>query len=358
MRYPRVSIIILNWNGWRDTVECLESLYRITYPNYDVIVVDNGSKDDSIEKIKEYAEGKLKVNSKFFEYTLNNKPIKVFEISEDDAREGKFNRPLYEKFDPDRRIILLKNKDNYGFAGGNNVGIKFALSVLNSDYILLLNNDTVVDRRFLDELVKVAESDDRIGIVGSKIYYYNFNGRIDIIQFGGQRLNMFSGVGKVLYKNWIDNNINGVIESDVINGASMLISRKVFDEIGLFYEPYFLYFEETDFCVRAKRSGYKSVVCMGSRVWHKVGASTGGNITSVSFYYFIKNRFRFLKRTLNPLPLTIATIYLFLIRLWVDLVYSLNKSAQKKRMLILFLRGLHEGIEVLFKEKRLEQPEL
>ncbi|ACJ17344.1 glycosyltransferase family protein [Thermococcus onnurineus NA1] len=110
MRSPRISIIILNWNGWRDTIECLESLYRITYPNYDVIVVDNASQDDSIEKIKEYAEGKIEVNLKFFKYNPNNKPIKVFEVSEDEARQGKFNRPLYEKFDVDRRMILIKKQ--------------------------------------------------------------------------------------------------------------------------------------------------------------------------------------------------------------------------------------------------------
>ena len=109
--------------------------YRITYPNYDVIVVDNGSRDDSVRRIKEYCEGKIEVNSKFFKYDPSNKPIKVFEISEDEARKGRFDRPLYEKFDPDRRLILIKNKDNYGFAGGNNVGIKFALSVLNPKYI-------------------------------------------------------------------------------------------------------------------------------------------------------------------------------------------------------------------------------
>lgn len=357
MDYPRVSIIILNWNGWGDTIECLESLYRITYPNYDVIVVDNGSKDESVEKIKEYSKGKIEVNSKFFKYNPENKPIKIFEVSEDEAKEGRFNRPLYEKLDVDRRMILVKNKDNYGFAGGNNVGIKFALSVLNPDYVLLLNNDTVVDKEFLGELVKVAERDEKIGIVGPKIYYYDFNGRTDIIQFGGQRLNMFSGVGKVLYK-LMDNNIRGIVESDMINGASMLISRRVFDKIGLFYEPYFLYFEETDFCVRAKRSGYKLLINLDSKVWHKVGASTGGNITPASFHYFVKNRFRFLKRMLNPPFLTVAILYLFLIRLWVDLVYSLNRSTRKKKILISFLRGLYEGLEILFNEKKLDEPEV
>ena len=167
--FPRVSIIILNWNGWKDTIECLESLYKITYPNYDVIVVDNGSKDDSVEKIKAYANGEIKVESKFFKYNPKNKPIKVFEVSEEDARYGRFKRTLYNKFDVNRRMILIRNKDNYGFTGGNNIAIQFALNVLNPDYVLLLNNDTVVDRNFLSELVKVAESDNRIGVLQPKI---------------------------------------------------------------------------------------------------------------------------------------------------------------------------------------------
>lgn len=85
---PKVAIIILNWNGWKDTIEYLESLYQITYPNYDVIVVDNGSEDESIEKIKEYAEGKIKVESKFFEYFGENKPIKIIEYTRGEAETG------------------------------------------------------------------------------------------------------------------------------------------------------------------------------------------------------------------------------------------------------------------------------
>ena len=88
MNYPKVSIIILNWNGWKDTVECLESLYQITYPNYDVIVVDNGSEDESIEKIKRYCKGEIKVESKFFDYLPTNKPIKIIEYTREEAEAG------------------------------------------------------------------------------------------------------------------------------------------------------------------------------------------------------------------------------------------------------------------------------
>jgi GT2 family glycosyltransferase len=120
---PRVSIIILNWNGWRDTIECLESLYRIDYPNYDVIVVDNSSTDDSIEKIKEYCEGKIAVDSKFFKYDPRNKPIEVVEC-------GKDEKPDIPKAQRDR-LFLIKNDKNYGFAKGNNIGIQYALKAFN-----------------------------------------------------------------------------------------------------------------------------------------------------------------------------------------------------------------------------------
>ncbi|WP_456420718.1 glycosyltransferase family 2 protein [Thermococcus sp.] len=266
MDHPRVSIIILNWNGWKDTVECLESVYRINYPNYDVIVVDNGSKDDSLQKIKEYAEGKIKVVSKFFEYNPNNKPIKVFEVDENEAKQGKFNRPVYEKYDIDRRMILIKNKDNYGFAGGNNVGIKFALSVLNPDYVLLLNNDTVVDPNFLTELVKVAESDEKIGIVGPKIYYYEYNGRHDVVHSLGVKIDLWKGLVYHIKKN----DMLRISTCDCVEGSCMLLKTTALRKIGFFDEIYFAYWEETDLCVGFASKGYKIIVNKNAKIWHKI----------------------------------------------------------------------------------------
>ncbi len=293
MNYPRVSIIILNWNGWRDTIECLESLYRITYPNYDVIVVDNGSKDESIQKIREYAEGKIQVSSKFFEYNPKNKPIEVFDISEDDAREGRFNKPLYEKHDADRRMILIKNKNNYGFAGGNNAGIKFALSVLNPDYVLLLNNDTVVDKRFLDELVKVAESDEKIGIVGPKILYYN---NPKIINSAGGRVNWKLGLGENIGIGEVDKGQhNEVRDVDYAHGAGMLIKTEIFHKIGLLNENFFILLEDTDFCIRAKQANYKVLYYPYTRIYHKEGASRGEK-SAISLYYQNRNRILFSRK--------------------------------------------------------------
>ncbi|KUK17262.1 glycosyltransferase family 2 protein [Thermococcus sibiricus] len=321
MRAPRVSIIILNWNGWKDTIECLESVYRITYPNYDVIVVDNGSQDDSVQKIKEYAEGKIRVNSKFFEYNPENKPIKVFEVSEEDAKRGRFNKPLYEKYDVDRRMILIKNKKNYGFAGGNNVGIKFALSVLNPDYVLLLNNDVIVDRDFLNTMLSVCKKNDKIGIVGLKSYTYRTN-----------KLRRLPKAIGVLEPN--------VIETEYVEGSCFLIKSDVLRDVGLFDTRYFLYYEETDLCARARREGYRVVFVLNSRIWHKVGASR----PSTTFIYFItRNWFLFVQKNYSKTRLILSFGYYMTItvprRVYTYLIKHRSREEFKS-----FLRGFLEGL--------------
>ncbi|GAB6100998.1 glycosyltransferase family 2 protein [Thermococcus atlanticus] len=342
---PRISIIILNWNGWKDTVECLESVYRINYPNYDVIVVDNGSKDDSLQKIKEYAGGKIKVVSKFFEYNPSNKPIKVFEVDEDEAKQGKFNRPVYEKYDVNRRMILIKNRDNYGFAGGNNVGIKFALSVLNPDYVLLLNNDTVVDPNFLTELVKVAESDEKIGIVGPKIYYYDYNGRINIIQYCGVNFIPIFLHKQIFGHKQNSCNYTNPVLTDEVHGACMLIRRSAFQKIGLLDEDFFAYWEETDFCYRTSRYGYYLKVNPQARIWHKTGSNNPSEkrISSFATYLFARNAIHFIRKELYGLERFLSLGFTLTIRLaFLEGVYFLYY--QNSKVAVSFILGLINGI--------------
>ncbi|ALM76391.1 glycosyltransferase family 2 protein [Thermococcus barophilus] len=331
---PRVSIIILNWNGWKDTIECLESLYRITYPNYDVIVVDNASQDDSIQKIKEYCEGKIKINSKFFDYNPNNKPIKVFEISEDEAEKGKFNRQLYEKYPVERRMIIIENKGNYGFAGGNNVGIKFALKVLNSDYVLILNNDTVVDPNFLNEMINVAMRDEKIGICGPKIYYYNIP---NMIWHAGGYVNFWTG--KYGYKGWtkdgrgeIDKGQYDKISEELfVSGCCMLISKKVLTQVGLFDESFFFGSEESDIGIRANNAGFKVVYVPNSKIWHKVSATVKREFSFASLR-LIESRLILFRKHCSRLQLVVISgfyAFRFIRSLFLYPITSHSKDAFK-----------------------------
>ncbi len=344
LNFTRVSIIILNWNGWKDTIECLESLYRINYPNYDVILIDNASQDDSVERIKEYAQGKLKIKSKFFNYNPNNKPIKIFELTENEALCGKFDKPLYEKYDPDRRLILIKNNNNHGFAGGNNIGIKFALTVLDPGAILLLNNDTVVHPHFLHELIKNKK--ENIGILGPKIYYYDYNGRHNVIHFIGASLTLWNlkekryGFNKIDTGEW-----NEVLEVERINGSCMLIDKSIFTHHILFDDQFFCYFEETDLEYRAKTTGIKLLSVPSSIIWHKVASSTGGVSKPSEFrtFYKFRNGLWFLRKNSSLNTYRLHLLYLFVVGIWIRLaIYTLYHK--RPTLFITYLKAIFHGI--------------
>ena len=331
---PTVSIIILNWNGWKDTLECLESLYQITYPNYDIIAVDNGSEDESIEKIKEYAEGKIEVESKFFEYSSDNKPIKIVEYTREEAEEGKeieiANLPL------NQRLIIIKNEKNYGFAEGNNIGIRYALEVLNPDYVLLLNNDTVVDKEFLTELVKVAESDEKIGIVGAVNYYYDMPEKI---WFAGGKIDFWTGK---VYAIGLNDKIK---EVDYVAGSSFLIKKEVIEKVGILNPAYFIYWEETDWCARAHKAGYKVLFIPKSKIWHKVSAITK-KISGFSEYLLTRNMFWFMKQHATRSQYLSFLLYFFGFRFWFTSgIYIL--SDKNITAVIPFLRGVLDGLKTI-----------
>jgi len=226
--YPKVSIIVLNWNGLDDTIECLESLHKITYPNYQVIVVDNGS-------------------------------------------EGEDVRVLGEKFG--YYVHIIENDRNYGFAEGNNIGMRYAINSYAPDYLLLLNNDTVVAPDFLDELVKVVESDSKIGIASPKIYYYEFKSRNDVIWFAGGRIEW--------WRRWVyphigcrDNDLpqyQKITTVDWASGAAMLLKSSVVEKLSLLNSGYFFGNEDVEYCIKARKNGFNIVYVPAARVWHKIG---------------------------------------------------------------------------------------
>ena len=273
---PLVSIIILNWNGWQDTLECLESLYQINYPNYQVILVDNHSQDESLEKIRKYCQGQITTKSPFYNYQTQNKPIKITEITNQEVEEKISEETISKQLSEETKnaLTLIKNDKNYGFAPGNNIAIKHTLKKDNPDYILLLNNDTVVDPDFLTELVQTAEGDHQIGITGPLIYYYDWEGRTDVpANLGGKvDISKYPGYYDLTETASLKDLSGYNVECDWVSGAALLL--KVRDlPIKLLNEKLFFGCEDIDLAMNLKEHGYKSVVVLNSLIWHKEGVS-------------------------------------------------------------------------------------
>jgi len=291
---PLVSIIILSWNGWKDTLECLESVYQINYSNYNLIVVDNASQDGSVEKIEEYCRGEIEVKSNFFNYRTDNKPIKIIKNQDNGFGFDSNENSKISALPFDRKLFLIENRKNYGYAEGNNVGIRQALKTFDPEYILLLNNDTVVDADFLKELVKIAQKDRLKGVLNPKILNYDHPHEI---QSAGGRIIWSLGVGEHIGDGKIDDGQHYSTEIDYAVGAAILIRKSLLEEIGTLDKRFFLLFEDCDLCVRAKKAGYKIIFVPGSEVYHKNGFSRGNGTDNL--YYSYRNRLIFTKKNMN-----------------------------------------------------------
>ncbi len=372
----KVYIIILNYNNWHDTIECLESVLRNDYSNYQVIVIDNNSPNNSMDYIKAWAEGKLDVwvnpnhPLRYPSFPPAPKPIPYIFYTREEAEKGgyiKFEEKLIEEI-PEvittkYPLILIQTGKNLGFAGGNNAGIRYALAKDDFKYIWLLNNDTVIEKDSLSKMVGVAESNKRIGIVGSKLLRYD---RPTILQTlcGTTKMTWKNaGEGKYLFPNQNDGpKFNKIFELDggYIVGASMLIRKEVFQDIGLLDESYFMWAEESDFCIRAIRSGWKLYCCGKSKVWHKEGASSGsGEIkkflwrTSVrpSFQRFIivgyldiRNHIYFVKKHWGITHMWMYILGPNLRKLLRRILGILLFDDKKLQRIILLLKGIIDGV--------------
>ncbi len=255
----KVSIIILNWNGWEDTIECLESVYQINYSNYGVILVDNNSQDDSIKKIREYFANTTNLTSKIKDLNIN-----ILEYE-----EKTFNSINFDQERLDGKLIILKNSKNYGYAKGNNIGMKIALKLFNPNYILLLNNDTVVDKDFLKELINATTNQENVGIFAPKILNANNHQILDstghIIRWG----RVVDRGSKKIDKNQYDNK-NEIIGA---KGAACLYKREMLETIGLFREDLVTQYEDAEFSWRAYINSWKAIYVPKSIVYHKIGRS-------------------------------------------------------------------------------------
>jgi len=172
--FPSIAVIVLMWNRWEDTIECLESVFQQNYPNYQVILVDNGSAEESLKKIREYCNGLVKINSSFVDFDDSNKPIQVVEVGREELQIVDISSEYCSCNENGRKsLINILNRDNLGFAKGNNVGIKFALSC-GFGYVMLLNNDTVIAQKdFLWKMVNFMQKEGRFSVCVPCICYYD-----------------------------------------------------------------------------------------------------------------------------------------------------------------------------------------
>lgn len=235
---PKIGIVILNWQGWRDTLDCLASVQGGDYPltQLDIVVVDNGSQDDSVSQLRQHRTG----------------------------------------------ATLLELPNNVGFAAGSNFGIQHSL-VTGCDYVLLLNNDAIASPDFLRPLLRVFDRDPASGIVSPKIRYHDPS---DQIWYAGGRFRQPRLIGEMIGLGESDEGqFDQARVVDFAVGCCMLIHRAVFERIGYLDERFFFYQEDVDFSYRATKAGFSVWYQPASVIYHKVSQSTRDDAGRRTFLY-------------------------------------------------------------------------
>lgn len=280
----KVYIILLNWNGEVDTCNCVESILSSTHKHFDILICDNQSEKKSVDYIESfckrlYAEGRIG--------NFNNLQNTEF------TQKADINSP---------QISLIHTGGNLGFAGGVNVGLKYAMSQKDSEYYWILNNDCIVTTDALGALLQRMKSDQAVGICGSTLIYEH--DRKTVQALGGAAYNKFSGASRAIGAFEKIENISMSDEQvearmSYIIGASMLVSGTFIKKVGLMDESYFLYSEEQDWAHRALSRGFKLAYARHSVVYHKHGASIGSNAyggSPKSMFYLYRSKVIYTKK--------------------------------------------------------------
>ena len=271
---PLVSIIIANYKGKELTCDCIDSLYKINYHNYKIIVVDDCSGDGSLAYI----------------------------------------RSRYPQ------VKLLHTKRNRGFAGTNNLGIRYALKN-GSDYVLLLNNDTCVDENFLTELVCGSEGEK---VVCPTLFDYKTKNKL---QYAGGAIDVKKGTSVNYGESIVRKAGSNVADKDVsfVTGCCVLIPAKVIEKVGYLREDLFMYYEDTDYSYRLAQNKIPMKYVAKSKVYHKGSMSMGGELSPITTYYYVKNRLVFVKEYCNNKDAKRATV-----EYCIDKFMSGNKNVKVK----------------------------
>lgn len=320
----KVYIVLVNYNGWKDTIECLESLLRSCCENFQVIIVDNSSTDNSAAHILSWAQGReyataANPHMSHFTSPCIKKPIHYF--YKPDASIDRLSLRENEKH---CRLILIQSEENRGFAAGNNIGISYALAKNDAAYIWLLNNDTVVEVGTLMALVnkarKYAMEGRKVGMIGAKLLYYDFPDRIQGV--AGLYNKWFArtqhlGMLKKDHGQYDNEDITRRMDYPI--GASMFVSMDFIKDVGLMCEDYFLYFEEMDWAIRGREKGWELGYCWHARVFHKEGSSAGATSrkshekSAIADHHSIRNRILFTKKFYPAQLPTVRLSFLFVL---------------------------------------------
>lgn len=260
MDTPKVAIIVLNYNGLADTPACLDSLASLDYPNYGVIVVDNGSIDGSVAVVRQAHP----------------------------------------------EVEVLETGENLGYAEGNNVGVRYAVKT-GADYVLLLNNDTVVAPDFLTHLVNAAEASPTAGAAGPIIYYFD---RPTVIWSAGGAIDWAHGCTRMVGLDEVDQGQFGSAPQavDFVTGCALLVKVKLVQQVGLLDPRFFAYYEETEWCVRIARAGFKILQVPQAKIWHKI-SPVAREASPQVHYYMTRNRLLFLKLARMGLASWLNTVF-------------------------------------------------
>lgn len=263
---PMIGIVLINWNQLQLTLDCLKSLYEMTYSNFKVVVVDNNSMEDP-------------------------------------------SAPILTKYP---ETIVLRQAENLGFAEGNNVGFRY-LAQEGIEYTMALNNDTVVHKDFIWPMVEaLANSDKNLGAVTPKIYFKHLPNTI--WAFGGE-VDKLRVKGRSKFRKTLDRGqFEQAFEPDYITGCCLLMKTSLLIEFGGFCKDYFAYYEDTDLSYRMKNAGYKLLVIPKSAIWHVAGGSSRSGKRKPPFltYLGIRNRIIFFRMNFNPMYKTYALPILYI----------------------------------------------
>ncbi len=290
MHQPLVYVVILNWNLKDDTAECVASVLGSHYNNYHLLVVDNGSTDGSPEHLRRSFAG----------------------------------------------IEVIVNSANLGFAAGNNVGIRRALAA-GADYVLLLNNDTMVEAAMLGHLVTCAEAAERIGMVSPKILYHEARNRIWRL---GDRAHRWLPVPVPIGRDQFDRGqFAEPFDVDYVPFCGVLIKHALLEMVGLLDERFFFTYEDADFCRRSRDAGYRIVCQPEAQMWHKISLSAQKDPAKIR-YLKSKSRAMFFRRYRHGLHPWLTAVYLWLSTLASATASALRGDVELAR---LALRGLYDG---------------